>query len=90
MGQKPSEQIVKHLERMQERGYTVDTIVSMVFVTMALIMDELHEDIRLLKSKCHDEHYWVGQKRGGDPTVADSGEWVEYCDKCGKEKPDEE
>ena len=33
------------------------------------------------------DHVWTGQQMGGPPDVADSYEWVEYCEKCGLENP---
>lgn len=74
---------------MQEKGYGSDTVISMMFSQIVLVLDALYAEIQALKSKCHDEHVWVGQQRGGSPTDADSDEWVEFCDKCGQEKPGE-
>lgn len=37
---------------------------------------------------CPDGHHvWTGRQMGGSPDVAESHEWVEYCDACGLERP---
>lgn len=40
---------------------------------------------------CPDgQHRWKGQRMGGSPDMAESYEWVEYCDVCGIERPCED
>ena len=39
-----------------------------------------------IPSFCYGEHKWVGHK---NPNTSDGpGEYVEYCDNCGSERPD--
>lgn len=34
------------------------------------------------------QHKWTGKQMGGPPDMAESTEWVGYCDVCGIEKKD--
>lgn len=37
---------------------------------------------------CYPEpHKWTGKQMGGSPDMAESTEWVGFCDKCGIEGP---
>jgi hypothetical protein len=39
---------------------------------------------------CPDgQHRWVGKQMGGSPDMAESYEWVEYCDICGVENTED-
>jgi len=35
------------------------------------------------------EHRWIGKRQGGPPDMAESSEWIEFCDLFGMERPPE-
>ncbi len=73
------------------------SIVDVWLMDIASVLREFGYDMRIYrmpkdKAQADDEgpcpdgqHKWVGRQTGGSPDMAESYEWVEYCDVCGVE-----
>jgi hypothetical protein len=73
------------------------SIVDVWLMDIAAVLREFGYDMRVYRmpkqktpaddeGPCPDgQHRWVGKRMGGPPDMAESCEWVEYCDVCGVE-----